>query len=86
MGTGVDKLALEIRSWPALEKLRLVDAILSDLEQPDPEIDGIWAEEARKRWAAYKAGQIGTVASEDVRTPERESTQPGPGEGSRFPR
>lgn len=71
MGTGVDKLALEIRSWPALEKLRLVDAILSDLEKPDPEIDGIWAEEARKRWAAYKAGQIGTVAYEDVMTKQR---------------
>jgi len=40
---------------PDLEKLRLVDAILSDLEKPDPEIDGIWAEEAKKRWAAYKA-------------------------------
>ncbi|HEX9425583.1 MAG TPA: addiction module protein [Pyrinomonadaceae bacterium] len=55
MATCADKLALEIRSWPDLEKLRLVDAILSDLEKPDPEIDGIWAEEAKKRWAAYKA-------------------------------
>jgi hypothetical protein len=41
MATGADKLALEIRSWPDLEKLRLVYAILSDLEKLDPEIDGI---------------------------------------------
>jgi len=71
MATGADKLVLEIRSWPDLEKLRLVDAILCDLEKPDPEIEGIWAEEARKRWAAYKAGRIPTVAYEDVMSKHR---------------
>ncbi len=71
MATRADKLALEIRSWPDLEKLRLVYAILSDLERPDPEIDGIWADEARKRWAAYKAGRIPTVAYEDVMAKHR---------------
>jgi putative addiction module component (TIGR02574 family) len=71
MATDVDKLALEIRSWPDLEKLRLVDAILSDLEKPDPEIDGVWAEEARSRWAAYKAGRIPTVAYEEVMAKHR---------------
>lgn len=71
MATSADKLALEIRSWPDLEKLRLVNAILSDLDKPDPELDGIWADEARKRWAAYKAGQIPTVAYEDVMAKHR---------------
>jgi putative addiction module component (TIGR02574 family) len=71
MATGADKLALEIRSWPDLEKLRLVYAILSDLEKADPEIDGIWAEEARKRWAAYKVGRIPTVSYEDVMAKHR---------------
>ena len=66
MATGADKLALEIRSWPDVEKLRLVYAILSDLEKPDPDIDRIWAEEARKRRAAYKSGRIPTTAYEDV--------------------
>jgi hypothetical protein len=66
MATSADELALEIRSWPDIEKVRLVDAILSDLDKPDPAIDGIWAEEARKRWAAYKAGRIPTVAYEDL--------------------
>ena len=27
-----------------------------------PEIDRVWAEEARKRWAAYKAGKAPTVS------------------------
>jgi putative addiction module component (TIGR02574 family) len=66
MSTTADKLASEIRDLPDAEKLRLVDAILTDLDKPDPEIDRIWAEEARKRWAAYKAGEITTVAYEDV--------------------
>jgi hypothetical protein len=66
MAMNADELALEIKSWPELEKVRLVNAILSDLDRPDPDIDRIWAEEARKRWAAYKSGLLPTVAYEDV--------------------
>lgn len=66
MSTTTEKLASEIRALPDAEKLRLVDAILTDLDKPDPEIDRIWAEEARKRWAAYKAGQIPTLSYEEV--------------------
>jgi len=66
MATTADKLASEIRALTDPEKLRLMEAILTDLDKPDPEIDGIWAEEARKRWEAYKAGRIPTVSYEDV--------------------
>ena len=55
MSPSSDKLKKEIESLPDVEKLRLVDAILADLDRPDPEIDRVWAEEARKRWAAYQA-------------------------------
>jgi len=61
-----DKLALEIKDLPDEEKLRLVNAILADLDKPDPEIDRIWADEARKRWAAYQAGRIPTISYEDL--------------------
>jgi putative addiction module component (TIGR02574 family) len=71
MSTTADKLVSEIRALPDVEKLRLVDAILTDLDKPDPEIDRIWAEEARKRWAAYKAGRIPTVSYEDVMAKHR---------------
>lgn len=50
MKTAAEKLISEIHSLPDVEKLQLVDAILSDLDKPDPEIDRVWAEEARKRW------------------------------------
>lgn len=66
MSTTADKLESEIRALPDVEKLRLVDAILNDLDKPDPEIDRVWAEEARKRWAAYKAGRLATVSHEEV--------------------
>lgn len=66
MSSTADKLEQEIKSLADVEKLRLVDAILTDLDRPDPEIDRIWAEEARKRWAAYKAGRAPTVSYEEV--------------------
>ena len=66
MSTTADKLVSQIRDLPDSEKLRLVDAILSDLDKPDPEMDRVWADEARKRWAAYKEVRIPTVSYEEV--------------------
>ena len=66
MAKSVDKIAEAIRELPDTEKLRLVDTTLSDFDKPDPEIDRVWAEEARKRWAAYKAGKLATVSYESV--------------------
>ena len=72
MSSTADKLEEEIKSLPDIDKLRLVDAILADLDRPDPQIDRIWAEEARKRWAAYKAGRVKTVSYEDVMSKHRD--------------
>ena len=72
MSTTADKLVSEIRDLPDVEKLRLVDAILMDLDKPDPEIDRIWADEVRKRWAAYKAGRIPTLSYEEVMAKHRQ--------------
>ncbi len=71
MSTTNDKLLSVIRALPDVEKLRLVDAILTDLDKPDPEIDRIWADEARKRWAAYKTGRIPTISYEEVMSKHR---------------
>ena len=73
MAKNVDDITGEIRKLPDVEKLRLVDTILSDLDKPDPEIDRVWAEEARKRWAAYKAGKVPTVSYESVMAKHRQS-------------
>lgn len=73
MAKTVDRLAAEIHALPDIEKLQLVDTILADMDRPDPEIDRVWAEEARKRWAAYKAGQVTTVPYETVMAKHRRS-------------
>ena len=73
MAKNVDEITKEIRKLPDVEKLRLGDTILSELDKPDPEIDQVWAEEARKRWAAYKAGKAPTVSYESVMTKHRRS-------------
>jgi len=66
MGTINDELAAKIKSLPDSEKIELVDSILMQLDKPDPEIDRIWADEARKRWQAYKSGKIEAVTYEQV--------------------
>ena len=66
MATQADKLVTEFRALPDEDKLRVLDAILTDLDKPDQEIDQVWAEEARKRWNSYKAGQLQTVSYEEL--------------------
>ena len=66
MGTISNELTAKIKSLPDSEKMELVDSILMQLDKPDPEIDRIWADEARKRWNAYKKGRLKTVPYEQV--------------------
>jgi len=66
MATIDNKLKENIQSLSDVEKLELVDSILMALDRPDPEIDRIWAEEARKRWEAFKSGKLETVSYDEV--------------------
>lgn len=66
MGTISDELAAKIKALPDIEKIELVNSILMQLDKPDPEIDRIWADEARKRWQAYKTGKLETVLYDQV--------------------
>lgn len=50
----------------SLEKLRLAELLLADLDTPDPEIDTIWRDEAQNRWQAYQAGELKTVSYDAV--------------------
>jgi putative addiction module component (TIGR02574 family) len=66
MATHADTLLSQIRALPDEEKLRVLEALLTDLDKPDDEIDRVWAVEARKRWESYKAGRLRTVSYEEV--------------------
>jgi hypothetical protein len=48
MSSVADRIGQQIKLLPDVDKLRIVDSILNDLDSPDPEIDRIWAQEARK--------------------------------------
>lgn len=60
------KLHQQASQLSSLEKLRLAELLLADLDKPDPEITKIWTEEAQKRWQAYKNGDLETVSYESV--------------------
>ncbi len=66
MTKAIEKISADIYSLTDMEKLYLVDEILKNLDKPDPEIDKIWAEEARKRWQVYKTDKGQTVLYQDV--------------------
>ena len=51
---------------PALEKARLVDELLSSLDQPDEEIDALWRKEVEDRIKAYQAGKLQSVSLAEV--------------------
>lgn len=66
MATHADTLLSQIRALPDEEKLRVLEALLTDLDKPDSEVDRVWAVEARRRWESYKAGKLTSVSYEEV--------------------
>lgn len=66
MQSTTSEIADQIRVLSDNEKVELVNRILEQLDKPDPEIDRIWAKEAKKRWQAYKEGRMATVGYEEV--------------------
>ncbi|MBA4388991.1 MAG: addiction module protein [Verrucomicrobia bacterium] len=56
----------EVRKLPDLEKLALVDEILTELDRPDPDIDVAWAAEVRERRSAYQTGRMESRSYADV--------------------
>lgn len=51
---------------PALDKARLVDQLLSSLDEPDEAIDALWRKEVEDRIQAYQDGKLKSVSLADV--------------------
>ena len=49
-------LAEEAEQLPAVERIRLVEHLLTTLDKPDAEIDRAWGEESERRLEAMLAG------------------------------
>ncbi len=60
------ELYQQANQLPPLEKLRLAELLLADLDTPDLEIDTIWRDEAQKRWQAYQAGELKMLSYDAV--------------------
>ena len=48
------------------ERLQVVDKIQQSFDQSDPEIDRLWGEEALRRLAAHRRGELWAVPMEAV--------------------
>jgi putative addiction module component (TIGR02574 family) len=59
-------LLKEALDLPAVERARLVDQLLSSLDNPDKSIDDVWRGEIAARLQAYRTGKTPTVSAEDV--------------------
>lgn len=59
-------LSVEARKLSPAERIDLVDDILASLDEPDPNIDQLWAREAEERLAAYRRGEIRAIPLEEV--------------------
>ena len=66
MSTRAENLVSEIKSLPDEEKLKVLDALLTELDKRDSEVDHIWVAEARKRLNAYRAGEVPTVSYQEL--------------------
>jgi putative addiction module component (TIGR02574 family) len=66
MASLTEEIAKKIEELPDTDKAMLVDIILAKLDQPDLELDKIWAEEGSKRWAAYKEGRLKAIPYDEV--------------------
>ena len=66
MNAKTKALSEQARQLTPEERLALVEDLLDSLHRTDPEIDRLWAEEARDRLAAYRRGEIEAIPFEEV--------------------
>ena len=48
------------------ERFTLVEGLIKSLDEPDKQIDDIWAEESEKRLNAYREGTLKAIPMEDI--------------------
>jgi len=66
MNAKTKALSEEARRLSPEERIALVEDLLNSLDPADPEIDKLWAAEARDRLDAYRRGEIEAVTLDEV--------------------
>ncbi len=54
------------RKLRPVERLKLIDALMDSLDEPDPVIEAAWALEAQDRLAAYQRGELPAAPIEEL--------------------
>ncbi len=76
MTPNVEELCETAKDLPDIQKLALVDALLTQLHRPDSEVDRSWIEEVRSRRQAHREGQLQTRDYCDIIETFRHSWKP----------
>ena len=66
MGKTARALSDAARNLPPDERLELVDQILESLDEPNSEVDALWAKEAEDRLSAYRRGDLQAIPMTEV--------------------
>ena len=66
MNAKTKALSEEARRLSPEERIALVEDLLNSLDPADPEIEKLWADEARDRLRAYRRGEIDAVSLDQV--------------------
>ena len=61
-----EQIISQALSLPPADKARVVDELLSSLDQPDEVIDALWRKEVEDRIAAYNSGSLKSVSLEEA--------------------
>lgn len=59
-------LGEQARELNPQERIALVEDVLDSLDRPDPNIDQLWAAEAKERLAAYRRGELAATDLTDI--------------------
>lgn len=66
MTTSTDQLLDLAQKLDPNERLTLVERILGSLDEADPVLDGLWLQEADRRLAAYRSGELRAIPLTEV--------------------
>jgi len=66
MNAKVKALSEQARKLTPDERIELIEDLQRSLDPTDPEIDRLWAEEARDRLGAYLRGEMEAIPFEEI--------------------
>jgi len=61
-----EKLIRDALKLDPVERIAVVEEVLSSLDRPDPDRDRKWAAEAEARLTAFRDGNLDAIPAEDV--------------------